>query len=215
MKFLRELGINIENKKLLSTALTHPSYSNEYGGENYERLEFLGDSVLQLIMSEYLYKNETMREGDMSKIRASYVCEAALYEYSKKINLIPYIKVGNGLKSFEHEAIIADIFEAVLAVIYLEKGYSVAKEYIYKIVIPYVEEKKVFLSDYKSHLQEMVQTEKKSLEYVLVSETGPAHDKTFKVNVLVSGIVFGTGVGKTKKEAEQNAAKDAIKKAAK
>ena len=215
MKFLKELGINKNNKKLLYTALTHSSYSNEYGGENYERLEFLGDSVLQLIMSEYFYKNAHLSEGDMSKTRASYVCEAALFEYSKKINLIPYIKVGHGLDHTENETIIADIFEAVLAVIYLDQGYDVAKDYIYKIVVPYIEENKIFLSDYKSHLQEMVQTEKKSLEYVLVSETGPAHDKRFKINVLVDNIVFGTGIGKSKKEAEQNAAKDAIKKAAK
>lgn len=214
MKFLRDMGIDINNKELLYTALTHSSYSNEFGGENYERLEFLGDAVLQLIMSEYFYKNAHLSEGDMSKTRASYVCEAALFEYSKKIGLIPYIKVGHGIQSL-NETIIADIFEAVLAVIYLDKGYDVARDYVYKIVIPYVLEKKVFLSDYKSHLQEMVQTEKKSLEYVLVSESGPAHDKTFKINVLVDNIVFGTGVGKSKKEAEQNAAKDAIKKAAK
>ena len=214
MKFLRELGIEIENKELLYTALTHSSYSNEFGGENYERLEFLGDSVLSLIMSEYFYKNEHMSEGDMSKTRASYVCETALYEYSKKINLLPYIRVGHGLDHNINETIIADIFEAVLAVIYLEKGYDVAREYITKIVIPFVEEKRKFLSDYKSHLQELVQTEKKSLEYVLVSETGPAHDKRFKVNVLVNGIIFGTGIGRSKKEAEQYAAKDAINKAA-
>ena len=214
MKFLSDLGIEIKNKELLFVALTHPSYSNEFGGENYERLEFLGDSVLQLIMSEYFYKNTNLLEGDMSKTRASYVCEAALFEYSKKINLIPAIRVGNGLDHTNNETIIADIFEAVLAVIYLDKGYEVAKEYIYKIVIPYVENKQVFLSDYKSHLQEMVQTERKSLEYVLINETGPAHDKTFTVSVLVDNIVFGRGTGKSKKEAEQNAAKDAIKKAA-
>ena len=214
MKFLRELGIEIENKDLLYTALTHSSYSNEFGGENYERLEFLGDSVLSLIISEYFYKNAHMSEGDMSKTRASYVCEAALYEYSKKINLLPYIRVGHGLDHTENETIIADIFEAVLAVIYLEKGLDVAREYVNTIIVPYIEQKRKFLSDYKSHLQELVQTEKKSLEYVLVSETGPAHDKRFKVNVLVNGIVFGTGIGKSKKEAEQYAAKDAIKKAA-
>lgn len=213
MKFLSDLGIKIDNIDLLTTALTHSSYSNEVGGENYERLEFLGDSVLQLIMSEYFYKTQDLSEGDMSKTRASYVCENALYEYSKKINLIPYVRVGHGLDHTENETIIADVFEAVLAVIYLDKGYEVAKNYIYKVAIPFVENKTIFLSDYKSHLQEMVQTEKKSLEYVLVEETGPAHDKRFKVNVLVDNIVFGTGIGKSKKEAEQNAAKDAIKKA--
>jgi ribonuclease-3 len=214
MKFLKDLGIEIKNKELLNVALTHSSYSNEFGGENYERLEFLGDSVLQLIMSEYFYMNKNMNEGDMSKTRASYVCESALYEYSKKINLIPAIRVGHGLDHTENETIIADIFEAVLAVIYLDKGYEVAKNYIYDIVVPYIEEKRIFLTDYKSHLQEMVQTEKKSLEYVLIEESGPAHDKTFKMQVLVDGIVFGTGIGKSKKEAEQSAAKDAIKKAA-
>lgn len=214
MKFLRELGIDIKNKELLYTALTHTSYANENNCESYERLEYLGDAVLELIMSEYFYLNNNYSEGEMSKIRARYVCESALYEYAKQINLIPYIKVGHGIHS-ENETIIADIFEAVLAVIYLDKGYEVAKEYIYKIVIPYVLENRIFLSDYKSHLQEMVQTEKKSLEYELVNETGPSHDKTFKVNVLVDGIVFGTGIGKSKKQAEQNAAKDAIKKVAK
>ena len=213
MKFLSDLGIEIENIELLTIALTHSSYSNEMGGENYERLEFLGDSVLQLIMSEYFYKNHDLSEGDMSKTRASYVCENALYEYSKKINLIPYVRVGHGLDHTENETIIADVFEAVLAVIYLDQGFEVAKDYIYKVIIPFVKEKRVFLSDYKSHLQEMVQTEKKSLEYVLIEETGPAHDKRFKVNVLVDNIVFGTGIGRSKKEAEQNAAKDAIKKA--
>lgn len=213
MKFLSDLGIEIDNIELLKVALTHSSYSNEFGGENYERLEFLGDSVLQLIMSEYFYKNHDLSEGDMSKTRASFVCENALYEYSKKINLIPNIRVGHGLEHMVNETIIADVFEAVLAVIYLDKGLSVAKDYIYKVVIPFVCEKKVFLSDYKSHLQEMVQTEKKSLEYVLIEESGPAHDKRFKVSVLVDNIVFGTGVGRSKKEAEQNAAKDAIKKA--
>jgi len=213
MEFLKKLGIEIENKELLNVALTHSSYSNECGGENYERLEFLGDSVLQLIMSEYFYKNNNYSEGEMSKIRASFVCENALYEYSKKINLIDNIKVGHGLEHEINETIIADVFEAVLAVIYLDKGFDVARDYIYRVVIPYVIEKRVFYSDYKSHLQEMVQTEKKSLEYVLVDESGPAHDKRFKVSVLVDGIIFGTGVGKSKKEAEQNAAKDAIKKA--
>lgn len=213
MKFLSDIGIEIENKELLQTALTHSSYSNEMNVDNYERLEFLGDSVLQIIMSEYFYKNSDYSEGDMSKTRASYVCENALYEYSKKINLIPNIRVGHGLEHEINETIIADVFEAVLAVIYLEKGLDVARKYIHKVVIPFVEEKRVFYSDYKSHLQEMVQTEKKSLEYVLVSESGPAHNKRFKVNVLVDNIVFGTGSGRSKKEAEQNAARDAIKKA--
>ena len=213
-ELFNKLNIKPKDIKLYNTAFSHSSYANEHKAKgDYEKLEFLGDSVVDLVIADYLYSHNSESEGEMTKIRASYVCENALYEYSKKINLIPYVKVGHGLDHTENETIIADVFEAVLAVIYLDKGFEVAKDYIYKVIIPFVKEKRVFLSDYKSHLQEMVQTEKKSLEYVLIEETGPAHDKRFKVNVLVDNIVFGTGIGRSKKEAEQNAAKDAIKKA--
>ena len=214
MKFLSDYKINLNKTGLINTALTHSSYSNECGGENYERLEFLGDAILEAISSEYFYLNTDLKEGDMSKMRASYVCESALYEYSKKIGLIPYIKVGNGMDK-ENETIVADVFESVLAVIYLELGYDTAKKYILDIIVPYIESNTVFYSDYKSHLQELVQTNKKSLEYKVINETGPAHDKTFEVEVIVDGIVFGAGIGKSKKDAEQKAAHDAIKKQAK
>ena len=213
MDFLTKLGITIKNENLLLTALTHSSYANEENVESYERLEFLGDAVLELATSEYFYLRSSLKEGDMSKVRASYVCEAALTEYSKNIGLIENIRTGNGVSN-ETPSIVADCFESVLAVIFLEHGFSVAKKFALNIIVPYVENNVTFIHDNKSYLQEMVQMEKKSLEYVVVKEDGPAHDKTFVVDVIVDGIKFGTGSGKSKKEAEQNAAKDAISKIA-
>ena len=214
MKFLTDYQIELNENGLINTALTHSSYSNECGGDNYERLEFLGDAILEAVSSEYFFINTSLKEGDMSKMRASYVCESALYEYSKKIGLIPYIKVGNGMDK-DNETIVADVFESVLAVIYLELGFDVVKKYILDIMVPYIKSNTIFYSDYKSFLQELVQTDKKSLEYNIVKEYGPAHDKTFEVEVIVDGMIFGKGIGKSKKEAEQKAAHDAIKKQAK
>jgi len=215
MDFLEPFNIKIENKELLEQALTHSSYSNEHGGGNYERLEFLGDAVLQLITSEYFYNLNSESEGALSKIRASFVCEEALAQYSKDIGIDKYIKVGNGQIKNVNDTIIADCFESVLGAIYLDKGFVVAKEYVLKILEPYVKDQHIFLGDYKSRLQEMVQTDKKSLEYVLVSEDGPSHDKTFTFEVVIDGIVYGRGIGKSKKEAEQEAARDALNKSAK
>lgn len=216
MKFLADLGINIKNEKLLSEALTHSSYSNEHRGlENYERLEFLGDAVLELITSDYLFSNTEYREGNMSKIRASYVCENALAYYAKQIGLEHYIKVGKGQMNNLNDTIIADVFEAVLGVIYLDQGYETAKYYVSKTVISYMEEGRNFLTDYKTLLQELVQTDKKSLEYVLIKETGASNDKTFYVEVRIDNIIYGKGIGKSKKEAEQQAAYDAYQKSVK
>ena len=215
MDFLRKYGININNKELLLTALTHSSYANEHNCSSYERLEFLGDSVLQVIVSEYLYNNYDLKEGEMSKKRASYVCEDALYEYEKNIGYSSYIRVGHGQLNNVNETIVADVFEAILGAIYLDLGFDVAKKYIYDIVVPYIKDNHVFLSDYKSRLQEMTQMEKKTIEYVLVSEEGPSHDKTFTVEARIDGMIFGKGIGRSKKEAEQEAAKDAFKRQAK
>lgn len=215
MEFLSKYGIEIKNLDLLESALTHSSYSNEHKEcKNYERLEFLGDAVLELIISEYLYNNYDIREGEMTKIRASFVCEKALDKYASDIGLHKYIRVGVGQKNNINEAIVADVFESVLAVIYLEKGYSVCQEFLSKIIIPYIIDDYDFLKDYKTKLQELVQTDKKSLTYEVVRETGVSHDKTFFVEVKINDIVYGKGIGKSKKEAEQNAAKDAINKSA-
>ena len=211
MDFLDKYDIKI-NKNLLLRALTHSSYSNEHDCENYERLEYLGDAVLELIVSEYLFKNFTYEEGEMTKLRSSYVCEHALFEYAKKIDLIPHIRVGNGQINNINETIIADVFESVLACIFLTNGYKKSKDFALSIIKPFIDNNVVFYSDYKSTLQEMVQTNKKSLEYKVVKEHGPAHDKTYEVEVIVDDIVYGKGVGKSKKEAEANAAFNALEK---
>ena len=213
-EFFLKYNIKIKNRKQMETAFTHTSYANEHHLESYERLEFLGEAVLELITSEYFYLNTDLREGNMTKTRASYVCEHALATYAKEIGLNKYIKVGNGQLDNVNDTIIADVFESVLGAIYLDCGFNVAKKYALGIIVPYIKRKEIFLSDYKSALQEMVQTDKESLTYELVREEGPAHDKTFEVNVVIDGIVFGTGIGKSKKEAEQKAACDAYRKRA-
>lgn len=206
---LSKYGVSSDNK-ILGVALTHTSYANEHNVPSYERLEYLGDAVLELIMSDYFYKNTDYSEGKMSKVRASYVCEAALDKYAEVIHLRDYIKVGHSLESDINETITADVFEAVIATIYLNSGYNKAKEFVMDIAKPFILNNVKFMSDYKSYLQELVQTDKKSLTYNVVKETGPAHDKTFEVEVEVDGIVYAHGIGKSKKEAEQNAAKNAI-----
>lgn len=212
--FFKKYNITINNQELMKTAFTHSSYSNENHTANYERLEFLGDAVLELVTSDYFYKNTDLKEGDMSKTRASFVCENALATYAKNIGLDKHILVGHGQESNINDTIIADVFESVLGAIYLDCGFLEAKKYADEIILPYIKSGAHFLGDYKSILQELVQTDKKSLNYELVKETGPAHDKTFTVNVIIDGIVYGTGVGKSKKEAEQKAAYDAYQKRA-
>ena len=214
MDFLEKYGIKIKDKDLLLTALTHPSYSNEHDCDNYERLEFLGDAVLETISSEYFFKNYNLKEGEMTKMRAKYVCEKALCEYAKEVGYIPFIRVGKGQVDNINDTIIADIFEAILGVIFLENSYEISKKYILDIISPYIENGTDFYSDYKSLIQELVQTSKKSIDYKLIKEEGPPHDKTYVVELLVDGIVYGRGVGKNKKEAEQHAAYEAYKKSA-
>lgn len=216
MDFLSKYGITKIDDGMLQDALTHSSYSNEHKGcNNYERLEFLGDAVLELIVSDYLYNNTPDAEGVMTKVRASYVCENALAHYAKEVGINKYIRVGHGQQNDINDTIIADTFESVLGAIYLSNDYEVAKKYIYQIVIPYIEKDFKFLGDYKTLLQELVQTDKKSLEYVLVGEHGEPHNKTFEVEVVIDNRVYGKGRGKSKKEAEQKAAYDAYKKSAK
>lgn len=204
---LTKYGVEKDNP-ILQDALTHTSFANENNCESYERLEFLGDAVLELIITEYLYKNTSLKEGEMTKLRSRYVCEEALDEYAKVINLKDYIRVGHGTPV--NRTIIADTFEAVIATIYLNSGLNKAREFIFDIALPYINNNSVFSKDYKSYLQELVQTDRKSIEYRVVNELGPAHDRTFEVEVLVDGIVFAKGEGRSKKAAEQNAAKNAI-----
>ena len=210
---LSKYGVPADNK-ILEVALTHSSYTGENGGECYERLEFLGDAVLQLIISEYFYKESDMSEGEMSKIRASYVCESALFEYAKKVGLIDHIRLGHGLEGQVCQTVVADVFESVVATIYLNSGFNKAREFVMETCKEYIDAKHLFMNDYKSYLQELVQTDKKSVTYNLLDEVGPSHDKTFTVEVIVEGMVYGKGTGKTKKCAEQNAARSAIDKMA-
>ena len=215
MEFLSKFGIKINDMDLLLTALTHSSYSNEHNVENYERLEFLGDAVLQILMSDYLYNNKSFSEGEMSKTRAAYVCEGACAEYAKFINYKPYIRVGHGQINNVNDTIVADIFESIMGCIYLDQGIEAARSLFNQVVVPCIKNNNVFLGDYKSRLQELVQTTKKSLEYRLVNESGPAHDKVFEIEVVIDNIIYGRGIGKSKKEAEQKAALDAYNKQAK
>jgi ribonuclease-3 len=218
MKFLEKYGIFLKDIDTLKTALTHSSYSNEHNVASYERLEFLGDAVLDLVVADYLYTNHKETEGEMTKVRANYVCENANYTYATDLDLQKYILVGHG-ESKDGEpvkkAIVADIFEALMGAIYIDQGYATVRNVILNIVVPYMENPDIsFFSDYKSSLQEFVQTEQKSVEYIITNEEGPAHNKTFTVDAVIEGIVYGTGVGSSKKEAEQEAAKMAIEKLA-
>lgn len=219
MELLKKFGIKPNNPNLYETAFSHTSYSNENGVKSYERLEFLGDAVLELLMSDYLYKINKYNEGEMTKIRAHYVCETANYEYSVKLGLNKYLKLGKGEEENGgryRKAIVSDIFESFLGALYLDQGFAKVKEFFENNIVPIIENHEVdFFDDYKSALQEFVQTGKKSLEYKLVSEEGPSHNKTFTVEVIIDGIVYGRGTSHSKKSAEQIAAKDALNKAQK
>lgn len=219
MKLLDDLGIKPKNIKLYETALSHTSYANENNVESYERLEFLGDAVLELLMSDYLYNTKHISEGQMTKIRAHYVCETALYEYSKKLKLNEYLKLGKGEAESGgkyRKAIVSDIFESFLGALYLDQGIETAKTFFNQNIISYIENHEIdFFDDYKSALQEFAQTDKKSLEYKLIGESGPAHNKEFTVEVIIDNITYGTGTAHSKKAAEQEAAKDALAKAQK
>ena len=218
-ELFERLKIKPKNIGLYKTAFSHSSYANEHKAkQDYERLEFLGDAVVDLVVADYLYSNKKENEGEMTKVRASYVCENALYEYSMSLELNNYIKVGHGEEKeggkFK-KAIVADIFEALVGAIYVDLGYATARKTVLNIIVPYIENPNItFFSDYKSALQEYVQTTQKSLHYELIKEEGPAHNRSFTVQVIIDDIVYGTGVSGSKKEAEQEAAKVALGKLA-
>lgn len=218
-ELFKKLNIKPRDMKLYVTAFSHSSYANEHKAkQDYERLEFLGDAVLDLVVADYLYTHYDENEGEMTKVRASYVCENANYRYSTDLGLPKYIMVGHGEQKeggkFK-KAIVADIFEALMGAIYLDLGYATVRQVILNIIVPYIKNKNItFFSDYKSSLQEYVQTEQKSLDYKLIGEEGPAHDRTFTIEVIIDNIVYGRGVGPSKKDAEQEAAKEALEKLA-
>ncbi len=222
-QILKELQEKIEyqfkNEELLISALMHSSYAHEKKLPKYkcnERLEFLGDAVLELISSEFLFfMNQTLPEGELTRLRASMVCEPSLAFCAREIQLNSYLLLGRGEKvtgGGERDSITSDALEALIGAIYLDGGFASAKEFILKFVLNDLEHKKLFY-DSKTILQEFVQNRlSKSVTYSLVREEGPAHNRSFFVEVYIGETCYGKGVGKTKKAAEQEAAYHAILK---
>lgn len=213
MNIIEKLKINT-NLDLYKQAFTHTSYSNEHNIESYERLEFLGDAVLELTISDYLYNEKHLEEGTMTKMRASYVCEEACATYARELGFEKEILLGSG-ETYPNTTILADVFESFIGAMYLDKGFSYTSKFVMNIIVKYINNNVDFLHDYKSELQELVQTVRQSISYEIIKESGPAHNKTFVCQVLVDNIVMGEGIGSSKKQAEQEAAKMALEKRAK
>ncbi|MGG7176018.1 ribonuclease III [Clostridium paraputrificum] len=219
IKLEESLGIKFENEEFIRTALTHSSYAKQFKEAEYnERLEFLGDSVLQLTITEYLFKNNKNKaEGELTKIRSLIVCENSLYEIARKLNLSTYIRMSRGEEltgGRERVSIQADAVEAVIAAIYLDKGIEAARNFIleqFKDIINRAINNKIIL-DFKTKLQEYLQKDGEvNITYELVKYEGPPHRRRFFVTVLLGEKVMGRGEGFSKKEAEQNSAREALK----
>ena len=217
-EFQGKIRYYFNDKELLIEALSHSSYANEKrkGRNSNERLEFLGDSVLSIVVSQYLFEHFThLPEGELTKIRASLVCEKSLYEFAKQIDLGEHILLGKGEENTggrERVSILADAFEAVIAAVFLDGGLEAAKRHILKFIPKDIDDRKpVSFSDHKTILQEIFQKNpEEKVEYKLVGQSGPDHNKAFKVQVRLNSNVIGTGIGRSKKEAEQMAAKEAL-----
>ena len=218
----KKLNYTFRDPGLLGEALSHSSYANEHrsaGLRSNERLEFLGDSVLGFVTAEFLFlQHPDLPEGDLTRIRAALVCEQSLYEVARKLDLGRYLKLGRGEEAGsgrERTSILADATEAVFAAVYLDGGIGAASTLIHRVLLDaekeeVVEERR---RDYKTALQELVQRQADQvLTYRMIGEEGPDHDKTFLAEVLLNGIQVGTGSGHSKKEAEQSAAKAALRK---
>lgn len=221
MKTLEEkIGYAFRDRTLLENALTHSSYANEHrdkGMPSNERLEFLGDSILGLVVADHLYRNRPdLPEGDLTRIRAALVCEGSLVEVAKSLDLGSYLKLGRGEESGggrNRPSIQADAVEAMLAAVYLDGGIGQARKLIHSLILDQEREKIANGRDFKTALQELVQRESgQVLSYRLVGESGPDHAKTFSMEVLLNGQPVGSGEGRSKKEAEQAAAKAAVEK---
>lgn len=212
------IGYKFKNKELIVNALSHSSYANENRnpqGSN-ERLEFLGDSVLSVVVSEYLYTHLTsVAEGDLTKLRASLVCEKSLHIFAQRIDLGKYLLLGKGEENTggrERTSILADAFEAVIAAVYLDGGMEAARKHILHFMPKDLKKgAKAAFGDFKTVLQEVVQKNpEEKVEYVLIGEEGPDHNKRFVVEVMLNSQVIGKGKGRSKKDAEQLAAKEAL-----
>ncbi|MEI3597089.1 MULTISPECIES: ribonuclease III [unclassified Oceanobacillus] len=215
----QQLQINFKQKSLLHQAFTHSSYVNEHRQEEFsdnERLEFLGDAVLELGVSQYLYSTyQQMPEGELSKLRASIVCEPSLENFARDLQFGEYLLLGRGEEQTggrDRPAILADVFEAFLGALYLDQGYEKVLEFLGEHVFPKIKIGAFSHGmDYKSKLQEFVQQDKnQKVTYEVVEEKGPSHDREFLVHVSINGKTIGEGLGRSKKEAEQRAAKLAL-----
>ena len=207
-----------KNKNLLHEALSHSSYANEKKKQRQsnERLEFLGDSVLSVVVSQYLFEQyPELPEGELTRIRAALVCEKSLHKFALKINLGKYLLLGRGEEHTggrERPSILADAFEAVIAAVYLDGGLEAARTHILHFIPKNIPENRSMLfGDYKTALQEVIQKNpEEKIDYQLIEESGPDHNKTFVVEVCLNSNVIGKGIGKSKKEAEQMAAQEAL-----
>ncbi|MFC2950141.1 ribonuclease III [Virgibacillus sediminis] len=220
-KLEEQLGITFNDHQLLRQAFTHSSYVNEHRQENYEdneRLEFLGDAVLELGVSQYLFrKNSNMPEGEMTKLRAAIVCEPSLMNFAQELGFGSHILLGKGEEQTggrERPALLADVFEAFLGALYLDQGFNISLKFLEEHVFPKINTGAFsHAMDYKSQLQELIQQYKNlAVEYKIVKEVGPSHNKEFVAQVFIDEKVSGEGIGRTKKEAEQRAAKKALDK---
>jgi len=211
------IGYRFKDKSKLATALTHTSYSNEHREQNgsYERYEFLGDSILSYAVSKYIFNNlPDLTEGDMTKLRAMVVCEKALVRIMDDLKLHQFIRLSKGESKSSggvRDSILADVFEAIAAAIFLDGGFREAEKFILRNISPFMQpDNNNAFEDYKTLLQEYVQQSNNSVNYCLVSSKGPEHEKTFLMQVRMDNKKIGEGRGKSKKEAAQNAAKNAL-----
>ncbi|MBF0819485.1 ribonuclease III [Streptococcus acidominimus] len=218
-KLATEFGIDFSDLTLLETAFTHTSYANEHRLlkiSHNERLEFLGDAVLQLIISRYLYQNYPyFPEGEMSKRRSMFVREESLAGFTRACGFDAFLRLGKGEEKSggrNRDTILGDLFEAFLGALLLDKGVEAVERFLYQVMIPQLEVGNFErVTDYKTYLQELLQVNGEVIiQYQVVSENGPAHDKVFEVEVLVNGQAIGRGQGRSKKQAEQDAAKNAV-----
>lgn len=212
-----KIGYSFKNKALLRQALTHSSYANENRktGPYNERLEFLGDAVLSLITAEFLYKKfPEMPEGELSKLRASLVCTASLCDYAMKLSLGDYLLLGRGEENSggrKRQSNLEDAFEALVAAVYLDGGLECAGKPVLMFLNSSIETHHISFKDYKTLLQEVIQqNHEETLNYVITGESGPDHDKRFDAEVHLNSNVIGKGSGRSKKQAEQEAAKEAL-----
>jgi len=220
MEFEKVIGVVFEDKRLLDTALTHSSYANQHKNMAYnEKLEFLGDAVLQLAITEYIFKSFPEKsEGELTKLRALIVCEASLYNVAMNWNLGKYIRMSKGEEitgGRERAALLADGVEAVIAAVYLDQGMDTAKAFVVRNFLEIIDmaNKNEIVLDYKTSLQEILQENGEiEIKYELIRYEGPPHRRKFYSKVVIDDIIMGKGEGYSKKESEQLAAKDALEK---